>query len=165
MSFRQQRDLPVLHHPHQACAQRLGFRPAEAFQRGAIFGERGHPHADIDLAAMRGDAHLHEARILCAIAAFEQTLARQPRHQPAHARLRDHGRLRKFGEIDVVMGGEHGEDAPVLERIAALAQFVGQILVHARDQPVHQIRQKIVEAFLLGHVYPRIAGSQVAIGG
>jgi NAD+ synthetase len=46
-----------------------------------------------------------------------------------------------------------------------LAQFVGQILVHARDQAVHQIRQKIVEAFLLGHVYPRIVGSQVAIGG
>ena len=61
------------------------------------------------------------------------------------------------------MGGEHGEDAPVLKRIAAAAQPLAQVLVEPADQPVHQIRQQIVEARGAGHQRLRAAGSQVAI--
>jgi hypothetical protein len=63
------------------------------------------------------------------------------------------------------MGGEHREHAPFLERIAAPAQPLAQVLVEPRHQAIHQIGQEVVEADGTGHHRLSTAGSQVAIAG
>ncbi len=63
------------------------------------------------------------------------------------------------------MRREHGEDAPILERVAVAAQPLTQVLVEPADDPVHQVGQQIVEAGRAGHQRLSTAGSQVAIAG
>jgi hypothetical protein len=63
------------------------------------------------------------------------------------------------------MGGENREHAPFLERIAAPAQTLAQVLVEPRHQAIHQIGQQVVETDGTGHHRLSTAGSQVAIAG
>ena len=161
----QELDPDILDHPNGGAAQPLRLLGVKSGDRAAILPDRERQHLAIGGDAPPRDPGLDEARIACARPAPEKPPTLEPRHQTAHGRLRHHGGIGKLRQGDPVMGGEHREHAPLLERIAAPAQPLAQVLVEPRHQAIHQIGQEVVEADGTGHHRLSTAGSQVAIAG
>jgi len=161
----QQFDTDISDHPQDRPAQPFGLLAVKSGDGAAIFLDRERQHLAVRGGAAPRDPGFDKAGIARSRPAPKKPPALEPRHQAAHARLRDHRGIGELRQGDPVVGGEHREHAPFLERIAVAAQPLAQILVEPRHQAIHQIRQEVIEAGGTGHHRLSTAGSQVAMAG
>jgi len=92
----QELDPDILDHPNGGAAQPLRLLGVKSGDRAAILLDRERQHLAIGGGAPPRDPGLDEARIARSRAAPKKLPTRQPRHQTAHRRLRDH---RRVGEL------------------------------------------------------------------